>query len=164
MPVGPLSMAWIQPSSTIGYVDSAPQKVGDKIRVFLTYTNIGKEPALAIMENHRLVPIVWNGSSANSTNLRIGINNTCRSATTKYGIGVAWPNIPATIVPDDFTLVTQQILDAKTIIILQGCYSYATFEKRHESAYCYILDRVPSKPIAEWFWFNCPDFKQNFAN
>jgi hypothetical protein len=44
--------------------------------------------------------------------------------------------------PDD-PVITQEVMDGRAAVVVQGCIMYETFKEFHQSAFCFWFRQVP---------------------
>jgi hypothetical protein len=120
----------------------------------VSYDNIGRQPALntetwwrvSIVDAGLLVRSLKEPSVAESA---FGQNTTCAGHTSRKGAEAIWPSPkPETYSnayvenPDD-PIITEEVMDGRQAVVVQGCFLYETFHEVHHSAYCFWFRQVP---------------------
>jgi hypothetical protein len=143
--------AWVAPRSA--YLRRA-FVLNDHPVFRVTYDNIGKQPALntetwwrvSIVDANLLVRSLTEPNLAESA---FGRNPACDGRTTRKGAEIIWPSQkPETYSnsyvekPDD-PIITQEVMDGRGAVVVQGCFLYETLHEIHKSAYCFWFRQVP---------------------
>jgi hypothetical protein len=125
----------------------------------LPYANIGKEPALQIVMQHKTRFVAPKSSEGSWYERFQGRNEFCSlSHPNKEG----FPEYPSgqerkigantgNPLPE-----VKAVLDGSQVLVIEGCYGYLTFDEPHYSAFCYFLPPIKGKPISEWMIARCP--------
>jgi hypothetical protein len=120
----------------------------------VTYDNIGKQPALNtetwwrvnIVDADLLVRSLKEPNLAESA---FGRNPACDGRTSRKGGEIIWPSQKPETYSNSYVenpndpIITQEVMDRRAAVVVQGCFLYETFNEVHKSAYCFWFRQVP---------------------
>jgi hypothetical protein len=154
--------AWIAPL-TGQHQDAL--SVNQEFRLTVNYQNPGKEPALDLADKFTggTAPAVRADQGWDALN--IPPNHACDDVVPIKGHGIAYPgsnNFRAFSAAADN--ITQQVIDGKSVIYIQGCFAYNTLGTTHHSAYCFYLHPEVGRQSQTWAFRNCPGENQSYAD
>lgn len=137
--------AWVGPSNV--RIDGAVE-IGKPISIVVDYTNSGKEPALNFVPAIDYFPTTTeedaNGAVIAKTNAYF---KGCKDVTSLRPGQVIFPNAGNSFTlktKDDF--VDQTLLDGNTIIVVDGCFLYKSFDVIRHTYFCYFFNNKTTKP------------------
>jgi hypothetical protein len=137
----------------------APIEVGKPFSIFVSFQNVGKEPAVDVNIRQRT-----GDAPGPNIDLVSGVilpaNNTCNGLEPLEGGNVLYPGVSGYRKGEswrddsvDWNAHIQAILDRKLYAFVNGCAVYKTLGKPHHSAYCFYLHK--SDVDAQWRFSVC---------
>jgi hypothetical protein len=156
--------AWVAPRSA--YL-TQPFVLNEHPVFRVTFDNVGKEPApniqtwwlVKIVDANLLVPSL---KEPNLFESAFGKNQACDGHTSREAGETLWPSeklesytqfyVPN---PND-PVITQEVLDGRAAVVVQGCVLYETFNKLHQSAFCFWFRQVPPTMTISHSAMICP--------
>ncbi|HUC60514.1 MAG TPA: hypothetical protein VMF53_01010 [Alphaproteobacteria bacterium] len=158
------SRAWVGPVDS--NFRSPPVKDQEIIGIIL-YHNTGREPGQN--SAHDVVAYIGSVADDNSGKLTSKINQyvtNCLAAPEHVGGEVIYPSTGFSSMTTEFQVpkedVTQDVIDGKAYIVVQGCFIYRTAGKVRHSAFCYYYRGGKENPTDFQHLNDCP--LGNYAN
>jgi hypothetical protein len=152
--------AWIAPSVQL----IGPIAKDQVLKIRVIFGNSGKEPALNTVRQSSfgVAPLTLTNDNTPIMG-RFADNNECASLSPKNGSLTVYPTSANyfwdLLMPIN---IDDDILNAKKLIFLNACFVYESFQKRHESAFCFYLRPEWGVPPDKWVFNHCPS--GNYAN
>jgi hypothetical protein len=123
----------------------------------VAYDNIGREPALHTNLWWRVIIVDADVLMRSLTQSELrekafdiaGENPACAGHTISKGAEIIWPSQqPETysasyIEQANDPIITQDVIDGRAAVVVEGCFFYETFHEVHHSAFCFWLRQVP---------------------
>lgn len=142
--------AWIAPRSV--YLNR-PLEMGKPVSYRLTYDNTGKSPALDINQSDRITFVsssVFADMNQETVEAAMNTIPECNVPTPASGKRAAFPFgeeeykvIPLVVDP----LVNEDVLSGKLAVVIEGCFTYRTFDEVHHTSYCFVFGQRDGKPF-----------------
>jgi hypothetical protein len=140
--------AWIGPTGT--KIDG-PIEIGKPINIIINYANIGRQPGLNfIFATDAFVATAEDENNRVSAAKVDAYFKGCRETTSLRGRIVVFPSTTSssylTLTKDNF--IDQQVIDGTSLIIVDGCFLYKSFDVVRHTYFCYFCRAKQSKPEA----------------
>jgi hypothetical protein len=150
--------AW---ASVIGAIISMPPTVGQPLHFNLMIPNTGKEPAVDLnyASDFGVAPTPPNDDFSSLT---VRSNKTCEGLQPQDAGGFITPGGGVQRGTDSGrgdhpVLLTDDIVQGRSLLYTQGCIAYRTFGKIHHSSYCFVFSLKPNTPWNASLVSACPN-------
>jgi hypothetical protein len=143
--------AWVAPRNA--YL-TRPFVLNDHPAFRVTYGNIGRQPALNTETWWRVSivdagPLLRSLKEPNLAESAFPPNIACSGQSTRRGAEVIWPTTQPEAYANAYVenpgdpIITEEVIDGRHAVVIQGCFLYETFHEVHHSAYCFWFRQVP---------------------
>jgi hypothetical protein len=137
--------AWVGPSNV--RIDGTVE-IGRPISIVVDYTNSGKEPALNFVPAIDFFQSTAEEDAGGAVTAKINAYfRGCKDVTSLRPGQVIFPNAGNSFTlktKDDF--VDQSLLDGNSILIVDGCLLYKSFDVIRHTYFCYFFNNKTTKP------------------